>query len=103
MNKSHNWTADEERVLADQISKHPNNFKKAYENTSAIINRSVSACQNYWYRVLSNKTELLDAYTKSFNQIDKEEDYTDIVKSVSISPIWWHKLINTLKGWFGKN
>lgn len=47
------WTEEEDRLLAQAITANPANIKKALMQVSKTLNRTYSACNFRWYRVLS--------------------------------------------------
>ena len=45
------WEPAEERVLIDQVKRHPNNLQEAFNQAARILeNRTAKACQQRWYR-----------------------------------------------------
>lgn len=48
------WTKEEDETLVQVIKGHPHNRSEAFIIASSILNRTVSAITQRWYRVLSD-------------------------------------------------
>lgn len=49
------YTAEEEAIIAEEISKSPDNIKRGCYNASIRIERNVDSVIQHWYRVQSKK------------------------------------------------
>lgn len=56
--KKRKWTSQEEAVVIEEISLHPNNLSKAFTLASSRINRSKAAIRQCWYSKLSKERNL---------------------------------------------
>ena len=53
MAKSKRWTSAEDTHVVDQVRKSPTNLKQAFKEAARVTGRSVPACSQRWYTVLS--------------------------------------------------
>ena len=53
MAKNKRWTSAEDTQVVDQVRKSPTNLKQAFREAARVTGRSVGACCNRWYTVLS--------------------------------------------------
>lgn len=53
MAKHKKWTSAEDTQVVDQVRKSPTNLKQAFKEAARVTGRSVSACGQRWYTVLS--------------------------------------------------
>lgn len=53
MAKRKKWTSAEDTQVVDQVRKSPTNLKQAFKEAARVTGRSVSACRQRWYTVLS--------------------------------------------------
>ena len=53
MTKRKRWTSAEDTHVVDQVRKSPTNLKQAFKEAARVTGRSVSACSQRWYTVLS--------------------------------------------------
>ena len=53
MTKRKKWTSAEDTQVVDQVRKSPTNLKQAFKEAARVTERSVSACSQRWYTVLS--------------------------------------------------
>lgn len=56
-NNKKRWTATEDSIVVDQVRKSPTNLKHAFKEAARETGRSINACSNRWYLVLSKKKE----------------------------------------------
>lgn len=54
MAKSRKWTKEEDQILAILVRSNQDNKQIAFKEASTRIERSVSACQDRWYKCLNN-------------------------------------------------
>ena len=47
------WTSTEDTQVVDQVRKSPTNLKQAFKEAARVTGRSVTACSNRWYTILS--------------------------------------------------
>ena len=47
------WTSTEDTQVVDQVRKSPTNLKQAFKEAARVTGRSVLACSQRWYTVLS--------------------------------------------------
>ena len=47
------WTTTEDSIVVEQVRKSPTNLKQAFKEAARGTERSVSACSQRWYTVLS--------------------------------------------------
>lgn len=47
------WTEEEDKLLVQAITANPANIRKALMQVSKTLNRTYSACNFRWYRVVS--------------------------------------------------
>ena len=53
MIKHKKWTTTEDSIVVDQVRKSPTNLTYAFKEAARVTGRSVTACSNRWYTVLS--------------------------------------------------
>ena len=53
MTKHKKWTTTEDSIVVDQVRKSPTNLTHAFKEAARVTGRSVTACSNRWYTVLS--------------------------------------------------
>lgn len=53
MAKNKRWTSTEDTQVVDQVRKSPTNLMHAFKEAARVTGRSVGACSNRWYTVLS--------------------------------------------------
>ena len=47
------WTTTEDSIVVEQVRKSPTNLKQAFKEAARVTGRSVLACSQRWYAVLS--------------------------------------------------
>ena len=47
------WTTTEDSIVVEQVRKSPTNLKQAFKEAARVTGRSVPACSQRWYTVLS--------------------------------------------------
>lgn len=47
------WTTTEDSIVVEQVRKSPTNLKQAFKEAARVTGRSVLACSQRWYTVLS--------------------------------------------------
>lgn len=50
------WTAEEDSTLLSEVSKSPQNLRKAFEATGELVNRTPEACSFRWYSSVRHNT-----------------------------------------------
>ena len=53
MAKHKKWTSAEDTQVVDQVRKSPTNLTQAFREAARVTGRSMTACSNRWYTVLS--------------------------------------------------
>ena len=53
MAKHKKWTSAEDTQVVDQVRKSPTNLTQAFKEAARVTGRSIAACSNRWYLVLS--------------------------------------------------
>lgn len=53
MSKRTRWTTSEDIILVGRVRMLPTNLTQAFKETARVTGRTVGACQNRWYSVLS--------------------------------------------------
>lgn len=54
-NKHQRWLPEEDSILITKVKANPQNLNFAFIQANEILDRSVGACANRWYTVLSKK------------------------------------------------
>lgn len=52
------WTAEEDSILLAEVSKSPQNLRKAFEATGELVNRTPEACSFRWYSSVRHNTSI---------------------------------------------
>lgn len=100
MTKVKRWTAEEERVLTDQMTRNANNFAEAFRKTSELIDRTPSACTYHWYGVMSKRGDVgvimstIGYKTVNVNRKIVSASTSDNTEKVTVS--WWKKFLSFL-------
>ena len=103
MRNNKKWAIEEEKVLIAQIQKNPGNLKKAFLDTTELIQRTERAIALHYYNIiLKNKSKLPKSYI--YMTISKEKAVINkkVVKEIDyieIKPTLWDKI----KKFFGFN
>lgn len=53
MTNKKRWTTTEDSIVVEQVRKSPTNLKQAFKEAARVTGRSVAACSQRWYTVLS--------------------------------------------------
>ena len=95
------WTAEDDRVLLNQVTRHANNLFEAFRETSRLLDRTESACKQRWYSTLLHSPETSMCFvtigkgTKNANRKVVRKNTSDNTKRKSMS--WWRALLKILR------
>lgn len=99
MPKGRQWTAEEDRVLTDQVTRSAHNLAEAFRKTARLTNRSYSACRQRWYDVLSKEPTVcyttIGYKTRNINRKVVSQKTSDNTEKTTVS--WWRKILSLLK------
>ena len=101
MARGKQWTAEDERVIADQIKRNANNICRGLKNSARILGRSFPACKHHWYTVMLKRENAavclatIGYRTKNVNRKVVSEYTSDNTETVKVS--WWRKFLTLLK------
>lgn len=100
--KGPRWTAEEEKVLTDQITRNANNLRRAFRETARILgDRGWIACKQHWYYI-SKKPKISPLFatigykTRNVNRKNVHAKTSDNTERTTVR--WWRKILNFLKG-----
>ena len=94
---SKRWTADEDKILLQQIDAFPHNLSKCFMVVSEMTGRSKNAVQAHWYTVLSKRDDVWKFVTLSASHCSKNrKNGAGEQSSVSI----WNKVLSIVKALF---
>ena len=94
------WTADEERVITDQITRNANNVSKGLKKAAVLLGRTYSACKGHWYLVMLKRGDTAPCFatigfkTKNVNRKIVSSKTTDNTEKTTIT--WWKKIVKLL-------
>lgn len=57
MGQNRNWQPWERQVVINHIQDHPSNFTLAFEQAASELNRSLSAVQNHFHKVIKKELD----------------------------------------------
>lgn len=95
------WTAEEDRVLIDQVKRHANNLEDGFREAARLLNRTKNACRYRWYysTVHNPETNICFATigyrTKNVNRKIVSKKTSDNTERNSYH--WWRSILKLLK------
>lgn len=99
MSKGRRWTAEEDRVLTDQVTRNAHNLAEAFRKAARLTDRSYDACKQRWYYVLCKETTVCYATigykTRNVNRKVVSQKTSDNTEKTTVS--WWKKFLSLLK------
>lgn len=97
-NKHKRWTADEEKVIADQVSRHANNLTEAFNEAARILERTPKSISHRWYNKCCKEAVCFATIGYKKRNINRKivfNNTSDNTETTTIS--WWKKFLKLLK------
>lgn len=97
--KPKRWTAEEDKILLNQIDAFPHNLSKCFMVVSEMTGRSKGAVAAHWYTVLSKREDIWKFVTLSAHHCSKNrKNGAGEESSQSI----WNRVLRIVKTLFVK-
>jgi len=99
--KRKRWTAEEDRVLLDQVKRHANNLQEGFRESARLLNRTKYACKYRWYSYAMHSPEANVCFatigyrTKNVNRKNVSKRTSDNTEKKSTC--WWKSILKFLK------
>lgn len=94
------WTAGEERVITDQITRNANNVSEGLKKAAVLLDRTYLSCKGHWYLVMLKREDTAPCFatigfkTKNINRKVVSSKTTDNTEKTTIT--WWRKIVKLL-------
>lgn len=93
MGQGKNYTAKEDSLILDYISRNPGNIRETCDEVGELLNRPGRGIQGRWYKVLSKKTDkVFIMYGKNKHSFNKKNTKKLVKHKVS----FWHRMLKLL-------
>jgi hypothetical protein len=98
INKNKRWTADEERVIADQVSRHANNLTLAFNEAARLLERTPGAVTRRWYNKCCKESICFATIGYKKKNINRKVISNNTSDNTEVTTISWWRRISKLLG-----